>query len=89
MLAGRKVLLGYRGWLWTHGINYQQVEKDVQSMFAGETNTIDLLKKYNIDYVFIGQPELISYYVNISFYNKNFEKIISNPTGDVYKIELK
>jgi|GEM_PF-743569 len=89
MLAGRKVILGYRGWLWTHGINYQQIEKDVQSMFAGEPNTIDLLQKYNIDYVFIGQPEMNNYIVNTSFYNKNFEKTISNPAGNVYKIEFK
>ncbi|PIT85157.1 hypothetical protein COU36_04900, partial [Candidatus Micrarchaeota archaeon CG10_big_fil_rev_8_21_14_0_10_59_7] len=28
-LAGRRVVLGYRGWLWTHGLDYSQQERDV------------------------------------------------------------
>ncbi len=40
--------MGYRGWLWTYGINYGPREKDISSMYSGGKNSKDLLKKYNI-----------------------------------------
>src|SRR5262249_9161968 len=51
MLAGRSIVMGYRGWLWTHGINYTNTESDVMSMFAGTQGTVALLREYHISYV--------------------------------------
>src|SRR5262249_50864450 len=32
-LAGRRIVMGYRGWLWTHGIDYHSRERGVLEMF--------------------------------------------------------
>ena len=34
-LAGRPVLLGYRGWLGSYGVDYKDVERDVRTMLSG------------------------------------------------------
>ncbi len=75
MLAGRSVVLGYRGWLWTHGIDYSQTEADVAQMFAGGEKAIKLLKKYNVDYIFVGPTERNNFEVNEEFLKKNYPVI--------------
>jgi len=49
-LAGRKIVMGFKGWLWSWGINYSEREKDVEKMW----NTGQIVKSYNISYVIIG-----------------------------------
>jgi hypothetical protein len=53
-LSGRQALLGYRGWLWTHGYKSAQVEKDIHQMFSRPQSNQHLFKQYDIDYVVIG-----------------------------------
>lgn len=47
-LAGRRVFMGYWGWLWSHGINYEERKSQVDEMFGGN---IALMKEKQIDYV--------------------------------------
>lgn len=49
-LAGRKIVMGFRGWLWSWGLNYGGREKDVEKMW----NTGQIINSYNISYVIIG-----------------------------------
>lgn len=73
VLTGRKILLGFRGWLWTYGIDYGERERDVFKMLRGETGAKELLKRYNIDYVVIGPPEKTAEIsANEDFYRENF-----------------
>jgi hypothetical protein len=57
-LAGRKIVMGFRGWLWSWGINYSEREKDVVDMFMGDTSKFS---KYNISYVIL-EPDQPDYY---------------------------
>lgn len=49
-LAGRKIVMGFKGWLWSWGLNYGEREKDVEKMW----NTGQIINSYNISYVIIG-----------------------------------
>ncbi|MCW7080239.1 MAG: hypothetical protein OCU16_03985 [Candidatus Methanospirare jalkutatii] len=56
-LAGRRILLGYEGWLWSHGFNWsemQEVKRAEIKMFSGE---LSLFSKYGVDYVCVGPYE--------------------------------
>jgi len=86
MLAGRKILLGYRGWLWTHGIDYSQTVTDIELMFAGTPRTLDLLKKYRIKYIYIGENERKKWQANLEFFDQHFPKIISDPNVSIYQV---
>jgi hypothetical protein len=54
-LTGRQPLMAYRGWLWSTGYDYGQIEADIGRMFA----TADplLLARYRVDYAVIGPDE--------------------------------
>jgi len=56
-LAGRQRVMGYEGWLWSHGLNWtriMRVKRDEIEMYKGN---YQLIKDYGIDYVCIGPYE--------------------------------
>ncbi|HKW58279.1 MAG TPA: hypothetical protein VJR46_00775 [Candidatus Dormibacteraeota bacterium] len=58
-LAGRRVLVGYPGWLWTYGLaDYVQKEADDKKILDGDPAAMSLVRKYGIDYVMIGPQEV-------------------------------
>jgi hypothetical protein len=84
-LTGRQIIMGYRGWLWTYGINYDQRYIDILEIYQG-TNTNFLLKKYNIDYVVIGQSEKTNYFANEAYYDKNYSLFLNKGGVKIFKI---
>jgi hypothetical protein len=57
-LAGRRVVLGYPGWVWTYGISdWYSKGQDVQSMLQGAPMTGELVRRYDVAYVVIGPQE--------------------------------
>lgn len=67
-LAGRKIVMGFRGWLWSWGLDYSQREADVVHMFQGGPQTRQLLAKYGVDYVIISPAEKGGFAANESYY---------------------
>ncbi len=56
-LSGRPRVMGYEGWLWSHGINWTMInarKRDEKAMFGGN---YALVKDYGVDYVCIGPYE--------------------------------
>jgi hypothetical protein len=53
MLAGRQTVLGFRGWLWTYGINTEARSKEVQRVLGLKEGWEDVIKKYNVDYIMV------------------------------------
>lgn len=56
-LTGRKIVPGFKGWLWTYGINYLEQEKAVEAIWQGGSEAKNLLEKHKVDYVVIGPME--------------------------------
>jgi hypothetical protein len=58
-LAGRRVMIGYPGWLWTYGLpDYVQKGADAQLILDGDSAAMDLVRRYGVDYVMIGPQEI-------------------------------
>ncbi|MHC1624376.1 MAG: hypothetical protein ACXQTR_07320 [Candidatus Methanospirareceae archaeon] len=56
-LTGRKRVMGYEGWLWSHGVAWTSVgarKKDEIAMYKGNYT---LIQNYGVDYVCIGPYE--------------------------------
>lgn len=66
-LAGRNIVMGYEGWLWSHGIDYQKRADDIKELFSISENFDHLIKKYQIDYIFLSSHE------RVRFGNKIFQ----------------
>lgn len=81
-LAGRQVVLGYEGWLWSHGLDWayiQKVKNEVIEMFRGNHT---LMKRYHVDYVVLTRYEYLfaidnGFAINIEPFNDSrmFEKV--------------
>lgn len=73
-LAGRKLVMGYTGWLWSYGLDYLPRERDVASMLSGAPEAAALLQEYGVDYVMIGAAERSApgYRLDEAFYQQRY-----------------
>lgn len=55
-LAGRPIIMGYRGWLFSYNIPYDQREATIKAALAGRFND-PLLDKYDAKYLLVGASE--------------------------------
>ncbi|MGE5465355.1 MAG: hypothetical protein ACM3PB_00485 [Betaproteobacteria bacterium] len=90
-LAGRKSFLGYRGWMYTHGVNTDERYQAVGDMFDS-VSPADLYAKMlrnDIGYIYIGPEELNSqtYQINRTLFD-SMTPIFNwtSPTGSGYRV---
>lgn len=72
-LSGRSVFLGFKGWLWSHGVDYSQREKDARTIYLGGQQSESLIKQYRINYVTIGPQEKEQYSINQSYFQAGYK----------------
>ena len=85
-LAGRRIVMGYRGWLWTHGIDYRSREHDVIEMFKGSTQALDLLREYRVNYVLVERDKREDFHENPEFFVNHFAVVFRSPNYTLVKI---
>ncbi len=78
-LAGRNIIIGFPGNAWSWGYSdWSQREQDVKTMYLGEKDAENLIKKYKVNYVTVGPKERTQFSINLSYFNKypqiNLEK---------------
>jgi hypothetical protein len=71
-LAGRRIVMGFRGWLWTHGLNYRTRERDVIEMFSGSAESAALLRQYKVDYVLIERDKINDFHEKPEYFTTQF-----------------
>lgn len=57
LLAGRRLLMGYEGHLWSQGLDYAGRKQAVAAIYAGGPEARALLAHYRVDYVVLGPQE--------------------------------
>ena len=72
-LTGRQAVITYVAWLWTHGYDYSQIEKDVQTIYS--TGDESLLEQYAVDYVVIDQHARREMRANDGLFRERFELV--------------
>lgn len=77
-VAGRQIVMGFNGWLWSHGLNYQQTDSDVKVIYS--TGNCNLIKKYGINYIFVS-PQESKLNPNTALFESRFEKVFSKSDG--------
>lgn len=85
-LAGRRILMGYRGWLWSHGIDYRSRERDVFDMYRGGERAIVLMRKYGVDYVLIENDKIQEFHINPEFFLQRFPVAYADGTNTLLQI---
>ncbi|MFZ2193224.1 MAG: hypothetical protein WAV31_03195 [Candidatus Moraniibacteriota bacterium] len=85
--TGAQILMGYRGWLWTYGMEYGTVEKDVLAMYQGGKQAQTLFEKYNVKYAVIGLSEKKNFNINEKFFLDNYPLIIKSSEYKIFKLQ--
>ena len=87
-LSGRRILVGYPGWLWTYGLaDFVQKGADQKLILEGAPTTTDLVDKYGIGYVLIGPQELADpRNANIAYWDQYGTRVYTNGEYSVYKV---
>ncbi len=57
LLSGRPSLLGYPGHIWSQGLDAEEREADLATLYAGTPASLALLRQYRIDFVVAGPRE--------------------------------
>lgn len=68
-LAGRRIVSGYPGWLWTYGLpGWSERTQDVETMLEGGKGTPQLTRRFHVAYVVLGPQELEGYHGSVSYW---------------------
>ena len=86
MLTGRRIVMGYRGWLWTHGIDYRPLERDVAAMFRGEADAEALLRRRGISHVMIGPRERADWAATPEWYRARYTAIYRDAEVEIFDV---
>lgn len=86
-LAGRQILMGYRGWLWSHGIDYKERFNDLLNIYNGSDNAYQLISQYNPNYILVEKKPDSPWLINQNYFRNYFRPIFENPSYVLYKIE--
>jgi hypothetical protein len=85
-LAGRRVLIGYPGWLWTYGMpDYAAKGADLKRILTGDPLAPDLVRKYRVDYVMIG-PQEIPRGASRAFWDEHGKLVYDKDGYAVYRV---
>ena len=87
-LSGRRILIGYPGWLFTYGVaDYVQKATDEKLILAGDPSAPALIRKYGITYVLIGPQELDpSIGANAAYWAQHGTLVYDNGEYRVYRV---
>lgn len=81
--GARPVLLGYTSWVNNYGFNYAQVERDVREIYRGGENTLSLLRKNRVSYVYVGPAEQREFQPNEDYFKKNFKVAFKSASRNI------
>ncbi len=85
-LAGRSVLVGYPGWLWTRGINYGSREASLRNFYQNPTQSDKLLKDFPIKYILFDSTVQYDFNTQKDKFDQIFNKVFEAGDYALYKI---
>jgi hypothetical protein len=86
LLTGRRVVLGYPGWMWSQGLHYQGREDALQAIFRLSEDAPRLLRAYGVDYVVIGPDERERFGADTEAYQVRFPPLLRTESYEIFAV---
>lgn len=86
LFLGRKVVLGYPGWMWSHGYKTEKIEQKLRALMLGEENWKELAEELGVKFIYWGSREMKEYSLSKRPWEKSATKVASDSWGEVYDI---
>lgn len=87
LFYGRKIVLGYPGWLWAHGFNYIQHEQKLKRLMLGESSWKELASELDVRYIFWGTREEREYSSSLKPWETVAKRIYSSAYFQLYDLK--
>lgn len=86
-LAGRPVILGYPGWLWTRRISYEEREGDLKRFYSDPMSNRDIASKYGARYALLDPASVNDWEAQVSKFDQNFNLVLRQGQYSLYYIQ--
>lgn len=86
-LCGHKLVEGYAGQLWSHGIDYAPVEHQLTDLMMGAADWRKRAREIGADYLFWGSREQSKFKDSARPWEKVSQKIAEGNWGKLYKLD--
>jgi len=86
VLSGRRVLMGYGGWLWSQGIDSKTREAEVRAIFALAPAAEALIAKYHVSFVVVGPDERLNLGANPEAWRARYPAILRTDQYEVFSV---
>lgn len=83
-LAGRQIVCGSNLYVFFHGLDYAQQEQDCAQFYADPENNLDVLEKYDVDYIYVSDYERAEEIVDTTTLEAMFDIVYQNPDVTIY-----
>ncbi|MEP7105441.1 MAG: hypothetical protein ABI838_06320 [Chloroflexota bacterium] len=84
-LAGRRVLAGYGGWLWSYGLaDWTSRTDEEKKILAGDPAAADLVRREHVGYVAIG-PQELAFGANVAYWSEHGDLVYEAGTYSVFR----
>ncbi|MCH5287214.1 MAG: hypothetical protein J1E43_07315 [Christensenellaceae bacterium] len=85
-IAGRTIVCGPDLWLYWHGFNTSERERDIAAFYADPAGQTEILTKYGVDYIYVSSYERSSYTVNTDALDSLYEVVFQNGEATIWKV---
>ena len=86
MLTGRAIVMGYRGWLWTHGIDARGLTREVRAMLRASPGFVGLLRLRGVTHVYLGPAERTAWGADVAAYRARFPRVFDDGEVEVFDV---
>jgi hypothetical protein len=84
---GYRIVMGYQGHLWSHGINTGDTERNIKDLYHGTGDWKAITEKLKADYIFYGPEEKNAFGEKELPFRKELKNISLVPGYDVYLVK--
>jgi hypothetical protein len=86
LVAGHRLVLGYEGHLWSHGLDYLPALADLDSLMSGDVNWETTARKLGVNYLFWGPMEQGKYPDSARGWEASCPVVAEGPWGKIYDL---
>ncbi len=84
--AGRRVVLGYPGWMWSHGYKMEGRDEKLRKLMLGDKDWQILAKELGVKYIFWGKQEEMEYKDSLKPWENQSVLIASGAWGKIFNV---
>jgi hypothetical protein len=86
LVNGHRVIMGFPGHLWSHGLNYQPIEVKLVALMNSEAGWQNVAKELGADYLFWGPLEQTNYPDSEKEWEKDCRLVAEGSWGRIYDL---